>query len=308
MSLQRCAEIVLTDCLHVTENEELGIVQDEETSIVRAIEQVARDQNFTYRFIEIPTERQHSSPIPGAKEDLSACDAVVAPTGKSISHSPETTEAREEGTRFITMPGITEEIFRKIQDANPESIDRLNEALHDRLRTVSEIEISTPSGTDITLSVDPDRGWHRDGMVVNDPGGLANLPAGEVFTAPLETRASGTIFIDRWRQVKPEHQARIDVENGRIQEWNDSAEQYVSFLKEGGENGLVIAELGIGTNQSHDEPNGHILHDEKIYGTCHIAFGMNTSLGGENEAEVHEDVILLDPEITADGDKIDAEL
>ncbi len=43
-------------------------------------------------------------------------------------------------------------------------------------------------------------------------------------------------------------------------------------------NGTTVAELGIGTNEAAIL-NGIILEDEKVYGTVHIAFGTNTSLG-----------------------------
>lgn len=301
--MKECARMIIDDCLVVSEDEEVGIVWDQQSEIVDAFQSVVADRH-PYRMIEIPYDRPHSSAIPGVADDLVACDVVVAPTAHSISHSPETTRARESGTRFITMPGITEDLFLKIQDADPASIDQLNQRLYDQVREAKQIHVSTPSGTDITIQIGDDRDWHLDGMVVSNPGELANLPAGEIFTAPLETEANGTITIDRWREITPDQHAKIAVREGKIEDWNRSAEQYVEFLKEGGEQGMVIAELGIGTNRSHQAPIGHILHDEKIYGTCHIAFGMNTSLGGDNEADVHEDVILLDPDIQADQNPV----
>jgi leucyl aminopeptidase (aminopeptidase T) len=45
---------------------------------------------------------------------------------------------------------------------------------------------------------------------------------------------------------------------------------------------------------------GNILYDEKIAGTVHLAFGMNTSLGGKNACGAHEDVVLLKPTVLVD--------
>jgi leucyl aminopeptidase (aminopeptidase T) len=47
------------------------------------------------------------------------------------------------------------------------------------------------------------------------------------------------------------------------------------------------------------------LHDEKIYGTCHIAFGNNISFGGRNKSEIHTDIILIKPTIMVDGTKLE---
>ena len=43
-----------------------------------------------------------------------------------------------------------------------------------------------------------------------------------------------------------------------------------------------------------------ILEDEKVYGTVHIAFGTNTSFGGQNKADCHMDGIILKPDLYLD--------
>ena len=47
---------------------------------------------------------------------------------------------------------------------------------------------------------------------------------------------------------------------------------FMELLTEHGEEGTNIAELGIGTNEKA-KLTGEILEDEKILGTCHVAFG-----------------------------------
>jgi len=298
-----CSKKLLGPVLGLQEDDELGIVFDHRSDMVASLESVACDGAFSHRMLEIPRDRDHSSPVPDVAEELQACDAVVAPTEHSISHAPETTAARQEaGTRFLTLPGITEEIYRKIGDADVEEIDRLNEELHEQVRDAQLVTVSTPSGTNVTVTLDPsERSWHLDGMTVHESGGLANAPAGEIFVAPLENGANGRIVIDRWREISPEDGAWIELDGGTIVEHNDAASPLISTLEAAGPSGLVIAELGIGTNRSHERPIGNILHDEKIYGTCHIAFGMNTSMGGVNESSVHQDVVLENPDLSADG-------
>ncbi len=295
------AKQVIDEFLRVRDDV-VGLVLDHESPVTQAFRSVLND--YDHRIIRIPADRANSGPIPEAYDTLQECDAVVAPTKKSITHSPETTKLRQEGKRFITLPSITPEIFRKIREADMDDIVAREDPLLDQVREAQEIHIATPSGTDLTLELDPDRPWHRSTAKV-EPGGVGNLPTGEIFTAPLENGADGTIVIDVWHDIRTDDHARIRVEHGKITEWTEGAQPYVDVLREGGENGLVIAELGIGTNKAHTEPMGNTLHDEKMYGTCHVAFGLNTSFGGENEADVHQDVVLDDPTITADGEELE---
>jgi leucyl aminopeptidase (aminopeptidase T) len=55
-----------------------------------------------------------------------------------------------------------------------------------------------------------------------------------------------------------------------------------------------IAELGIGTNDRASRPD-NILEAEKILGTTHIALGDNTTFGGTNSANFHEDYVFFSP-------------
>ena len=61
-----------------------------------------------------------------------------------------------------------------------------------------------------------------------------------------------------------------------------------------------ISELGIGTNPQA-RLIGNILEDVKIYGTVHIAFGDNSTFGGNTRAGVHiDDGIILNPVLYID--------
>ncbi len=300
--LDRCSRKLLQDVLGLKKDEQLGIVYDDHTKLIESLNRVAEEEGYACERVAISSDRSHSSPIPDALESLKRVDAVVAPTTYSISHAPETTSAREEaGTRFVTLPGITEEVYRKIGRADVDEIDAFNDELYEQVADATQVSIKTPSGTEVEIRLDPERDWHRDGFTAREPGSLANAPAGEVFVAPLENGAEGRIVIDRWEHLTSGHEAFLDVSGGRIISHNEAARPLIERLQEAGPSGFVIAELGIGTNRSHEQPIGNILHDEKIYGTCHIAFGMNTSMGGENESSVHQDVVLVEPELEVDG-------
>ena len=63
----------------------------------------------------------------------------------------------------------------------------------------------------------------------------------------------------------------------------------------------VVAEFGIGLNPA-GLVRGHIVEDEGVYGTAHIALGNNTHFtGGMNWAPIHFDYVFLEPTIVLDG-------
>jgi leucyl aminopeptidase (aminopeptidase T) len=74
--------------------------------------------------------------------------------------------------------------------------------------------------------------------------------------------------------------------------------------QDGNANARFIAEFAIGTNPNA-RITGNLLEDEKVLGTCHIAFGDNTSYpGGTNESVLHIDTIVISPTIILDDKTI----
>ncbi len=62
-----------------------------------------------------------------------------------------------------------------------------------------------------------------------------------------------------------------------------------------------VAELGIGTNEKA-MLTGELLEDEKILGTCHVAFGASAGIGGVVQVPVHLDVVVTKPDVTIDDE------
>src|SRR5207249_9212830 len=55
--------------------------------------------------------------------------------------------------------------------------------------------VTTPAGTDITLSIEGRQGIADTGLLTRR-GSFGNLPAGEAFLAPVEGTAEGIIVVD----------------------------------------------------------------------------------------------------------------
>jgi aminopeptidase len=61
-----------------------------------------------------------------------------------------------------------------------------------------------------------------------------------------------------------------------------------------------LAELGIGTNPKARSVET-ILEGEKIRGTVHIAIGDNIHMGGLVSADLHQDFVIWEPDLSLDG-------
>ena len=159
------------------------------------------------------------------------------------------------------------------------------------------IEITTPDGTDFFLSK-RGRPASSDTGILTKKGSFGNLPAGEVYLAPLEGTARGKLVL-RWAPTRELTSPLIlSVENGSVVKI-EGDEPFGEVLRvrcrEKKEN-ANIAELGIGTNDKARRPD-NILESEKILGTIHVALGDNSSFGGTVKTPFHQDFVFFKPTV-----------
>jgi aminopeptidase len=158
-------------------------------------------------------------------------------------------------------------------------------------------------GTDLRFST---RGRH---WLVGD--GRANMPDGEIYTAPVTHTVNGHISFEFPGVLGGRLVPDIDLEweEGRLV--HASASQNEDFLHEvlatdAGAN--LIGEFGIGVNYGVDRFCKDILVDEKIGGTVHIALGRAyPACGGDNRSALHWDIVKDTREegvIYLDGQKV----
>ncbi|HXD67595.1 MAG TPA: aminopeptidase [Solirubrobacteraceae bacterium] len=176
------------------------------------------------------------------------------------------------------------------------------EAMVARLSAASEIRIEA-EGTDVRLNV-AGRTW------INSDG-HRNMPSGEVFTGPHEDSATGTI-----RFTVPTGPRGVTVtgvelrfEQGKVVSAQaDQGDDYLQAALATDAGARYLGELGIGTNAGIDRATGHILLDEKMAGTVHLALGRSyPETGGTNDSALHWDLICDLREggrLSADGEPI----
>lgn len=202
--------------------------------------------------------------------------------------------------------------FNSIRQSFSPDLTRLIKHYGDELSGTENIRIAAKDGTDLSFAI-KDRPVLLDDSTIS-PDDVArgdvglNIPCGEVYVAPIETSANGTILfenvsVDGFGKV---NNLRLKFEEGRVVDAtaDSGVDRFKQFLEANTGDKDRIAELGIGCNPGAQYTGGSIIVDEKIYGTIHIAIGNNTgSYHGTNKASSHFDMIknMKQGELYADG-------
>ncbi len=298
--LQKAAIKLFKNCFRLKRGERVAIAVDSPSRIAIACEFAAQKLGGQIiGRVELDPARAHSSPIPAAKKLFSQADVVVAPTAKSISHSPETKLAKKRGTRFASMPSITEKLFVQAMKADFAKIRRDCARLKRILDKASQVRMAAKNGTEITLDVRGKRFECDDGALWQK-GKLCNIPFGEVCTAP--NSANGIIVPNSMRHSDGKR-GKLFVTGGKLVSAEGGGKKFLSHLDKFGKCARVVGELGLGTNAAFKKSVGLILQDEKIAGSSHIAFGASCCYP-DNKCGVHEDVVVEKVAVWADGKKL----
>jgi len=289
--------------LVVTDKKKLGIG--------KAFEAAARELGAATEMYILPAKR----PMKALPEDLlpkvegfrrNAANTVFI---NAFSGMPEETPLRiqlirkeeDVGARVGHAPGITEEMMTE----GPMNVDYRAIAVNARklmarFKGAARAHLTAPSGTDITMGI-AGRAFETDLVIKN--GSMGNLPAGEIWCAPVENEAEGVIVADGsigdlGAIKKP---LTIVVKSGKIMQVKGGTPALLRKLDKFlgvDDMAMVIGELGIGLNPGA-RITGNLLEDEKAGGTAHIAFGNNTDMpGGKNTSKTHRDFLFHRPTLT----------
>jgi aminopeptidase len=191
------------------------------------------------------------------------------------------------------------------------------ERIETLLKGARSVHVTDPEGTDFVLHIGGRRMNLDDGFVsdhdidIDDLGN--NLPAGEVFIAPRETRGSGSIYCPITRDRfsgKIIKDVELSFDRGVLDlasiRASDNRDTVIKSFKQAMRvdeqtrtkiRTLNVAELGIGCNPKITKSIGYILTDEKVVGSVHVAFGNNYSYGGTSKSAMHWDFVT-GPKIT----------
>jgi len=294
---------MLAACMGLRAGESLLVVTDAPTREIGEAVFLAGGRIGAHAMLLVmpPTGRHGAEPPTAVAEAMKCVDVAICPTRFSLTHTQARLEAARAGTRIATMPGITEEMFFKgAVSADYEAVARTTLRVTTLLTDAREAKL-VKGGKELVLSLDGRRGVASTGLY-RERGQSGNLPSGEGYIAPVEGTAQGEVIIDG----AVAGIGRLDVplvatlRDGRVvQVDGPAAAQLLGLLGDTPE-ARTLAELGVGTNDKA-RLSGVVLEDEKVYGTVHLAFGDNSTFGGNTRAGVHIDGVILSPELYLDG-------
>jgi leucyl aminopeptidase (aminopeptidase T) len=236
-------------------------------------------------------------------EAMAAADVVMAPTVQSLSHTAARKRATDAGARCATLPGVTEEMLARVMSADMEGLRRKGHAVAEVLDRASEARITDANGTDLRLDLSG-REAIPDAGELTAPKAFGNLPCGEAFISPAG--GDGTLVIDGSLAGigLVDEPVELVVEGGHLTSARGGQGMaFMELLTVHGEDATTVAELGIGTNEKAIL-TGEVLEDEKIGGTCHIAFGASAGIGGTVQVPVHLDCVVMKPTVELGGEAI----
>jgi len=228
-----------------------------------------------------------------------AVDVVIALSYYSTSHTKfRDLLNRICGARYASMPLFDEAMLSGPMTVDWNNMAYITKKIAEKVNNYENIRIESQNGTSILLSK-KGRDAKMDTGIITEPGQFSNLPAGEVYLAPLEGSASGRLVLEWAPTRRLKSPVILHIKNGEVKRIEGN-ETYVACLEEKfseKRENRNIAELGIGTNNKASRPD-NILESEKILGTVHIALGDNSSFGGKVSTSFHQDFILFNPTIT----------
>lgn len=234
---------------------------------------------------------------------MESADVAMLQTTFSLSHTKARKQATNSGTRIASLPEVTLDIINRTVNMDYTPIAKLSEQVVTKLSQATKVHITSPGGTDLYLEIDPNRPIIPDTGFFTKPGEFGNLPAGETFVAPIETKTNGVYVVDgSFTRIELDQPVTITVKDGLATDITGGigAQQLIDRLAKVDPSARTIGELGFGTNPNSN-PKGSLIEAEKAYGTIHIALGNNVGFGGTISVPFHSDGVILSPTVTLDN-------
>lgn len=256
--------------------------------------------------IAVMASRARSGEEPPAPVAAAMCEAdvVLAAASRSCYHTEAKGAAQARGTRGdFNAPSDVSAWIQGAMTADFLAIREVAMRLADALRGAREVRVTSPAGTDVTMSIEgrEPKGWLTG--ICREPGQISALPGGEVSLPPVEGTTNGKVVIER---VMTDIGVISDpivwtVRDGLVTDITGGSE--ADRLREhvaGVANATNVGELGIGLNPAA-RITGDITESKKRLGTAHLAMGDSAGgYGGTVVSDVHLDGIVMTPTIEVD--------
>jgi leucyl aminopeptidase (aminopeptidase T) len=258
--------------------------------------------------------RSSAEPPRAVAQAMAASDIALLATQRGLAHTAATVAAAQSGTRCVFMEGLTLDMLcHGAATADYDRVARLGARIGAKWNAGSTVRVRSRLGGDLTASIEGRRSWELAGRVFSETwfglSGCCAFPDGECGLAPVEGTANGTIVFDMSTQSLGtlSEPIRLEIVDSRIVgvEGGRQADQLRAELAAAGDENAYFcpAEIAIGINDAAQE-TGLLREDKKLLGTCHIAYGANSDIGGSVESSIHVDGLIRKPTIEIDGEAV----
>lgn len=302
---QRIARNIYVKCFSLKRDERVLVVTDANKFVPEAAIFFEGAKRYTEKlalWLVADMQTNGQDPPNGLAEAMKNADVAMFVTTYSLSHTKARIAACQSGTRIASMPGITLDMMRRTLDIDYLTLSDLSSRLTDVLTRGTTVRMTSRAGTDVSFSIAKRKSIADTGKFTK-PGSFGNLPAGEAFIAPQEGTTEGTIVFDgAFANIELDEPIKIQLKKGKIVsiEGKNAARKLKRQLATLPPQASWVCEFGIGTNPKA-RLSPLILEAEKVYGTCHIAFGRNITFGGTIDVPYHSDGLIREPTIMIDN-------
>lgn len=318
VDLAPVATLIINKLVALKPEEEILLIADtdSEMAMVEALAAAARGTGAEYSISIMPSRigrPELSNVLPKAVEcGFLGADVVIGLTRGSFAPSCAPIQMKvifeEKRCRYISMA------FRSIESmlvggalADYDRIRKESAHLKAIMESGKTLIIRTPFGTDFHADVpkpEHSPGFKGPFVRVEDgwadkPGKEAGFPDGEVFFAPAQFSAEGTLIIDGPIEYvgMPSSPVRVIVEKGKIVDISgdcgeaDKLRHLMKTIKDAD----IIGEVALGMNEC-SLLNGSVQEEKKALGNAHIGFGVARQFPGtwmtKHKALIHSDMII----------------
>ncbi|RAL25666.1 aminopeptidase [Thermoflavimicrobium daqui] len=180
-----------------------------------------------------------------------------------------------------------EDFYFDVCTLDYQKLDDALEPLKKRMEQADQVHIVGP-GTDLTFSI--------KGIPVVKCSGQANIPDGEVFTAPVLQSVNGVITFNTatvYRGTTFEN-VRLEFDNGRIVKATANETEKLNQILDTDDGARYIGEFSLGVNPYILHPMKDTLFDEKITGSFHFTPGQAyEDADNSNRSAIHWDMVCI---------------
>ena len=184
-----------------------------------------------------------------------------------------------------------------VMNVDYESLNEKIKPLKELMEKTDKVRILGPN-TDLTFSI--------KGLPAVPCCGTANIPDGELYTAPVKNSVNGIITYNTPSPYNGNifNNIKLEFKDGKIiNAKSDSNTDELTEIFNTDEGARYVGEFSLGFNPMITKPMGDILYDEKIMGSLHFTPGRcYEDCDNGNISSIHWDLVLIQTEEYGGGE------